>query len=275
MKSGWAVFANICWGSGTWDWDVAAHIKEHHIHTHPVSPRRRRPRPGQSASWRDPNEPNWRRRWTVFLCPFESWPPLFLLLLFSSPLRLNCMAWPKPIKIALLERVESERGVRETTTNIDFLVLLCFFTQQLRSFKLPPPFIPLGVLFIPVTSFFKRLSSGSGRTSQNTNQKLRSKQIRTAFASMTILHGVCEPLWPALRTTGLQVPTETKTSGSTRDSTGFALLLQDGGPAAATTALAPWRPASLLLPLCLCSLTLLPLVDPVCVCDSIDGSCVC
>lgn len=122
-------------------------------HTHLVPSRRSRPRQGHSASWQDLIEPNRRRRWNVvltFSAPLSHGLLFFapLLLLFSSsPLRLNCMAWPKPIKIALLERVdrererEGDRGLRKTTTNIHFLVLLSFFTQQLRC-KFIPSFKP-------------------------------------------------------------------------------------------------------------------------------------
>lgn len=53
----------------------------------------------------------------------------------------------------------------------------------------------------------------------------------------------------------------------------FALLLQVGGPLQRLLYSHLRRPASLLLPLYLCSMTLLPLFDPVCKSLS-NGSCV-
>lgn len=96
---GMSYFCKYLLRSGTWDWDVAVHIKEHHITRTPGIIRRSRPR--------------WNVSFFHLFCPFwvtaSSFSPL-LLLLSSSPFWMNCMAWSKPIKIALLERVEGERG---------------------------------------------------------------------------------------------------------------------------------------------------------------------
>lgn len=112
--------------SRTCDGDVAVHIKEHHIiHTHTHTHARYHPEGAENG--RLTNRTGDGMFFSHSLFSFESQPPLFLRPGASAapPLCPNCMAWPKPIKIALLERVE--RGVRETTTNIDFLFFGCCF----------------------------------------------------------------------------------------------------------------------------------------------------
>lgn len=78
-------------------------------------------------------------------------------------------------------------------------------------------------------------------------------------------------IWSPLWTTGLKVSTTSKqkthkkNNGSPWDpSLSFALLLQADGPLQRLWSSHPWQPASLLLPPCLCSMTLLPFLNPVC-----------
>lgn len=162
--------------------------------------------------------PSWNVFSHILLSLFESWPPLFLHLCCSSSLPLNCMAWLKPINSFIKTSGGRESGGRvvgDHNKHWFFLFYFAFSPSVLRCKFIPiiqallsllwnpcPPedvmnkvgvgtnlqpicFIPLvggGVcvprrLFISVMSLLK-LSSRSCRTSQNGNQKLRSKQIR-------------------------------------------------------------------------------------------------
>lgn len=99
-------FCKYLLSSRSCDWDIAVHIKEHHITCAADIIQ-------TELTWQDLNEPNQRWRGTVFLtfaAHFQSRSPLFLHLDASAapPLCPNCMAWPKPLKIALLERAERE-----------------------------------------------------------------------------------------------------------------------------------------------------------------------
>lgn len=99
-------FCKYLLSSSSCDWDIAVHIKEHHITCAADIIQ-------TELTWQDLNEPNQRWRCTVFLtfaAPFQSRSPLFLHLDASAapPLCPNCMAWPKLLKIALLERAERE-----------------------------------------------------------------------------------------------------------------------------------------------------------------------